>query len=74
MYPVDLLKVRDLLVPHGWKNAYQLQTRMQVINPSPGAIYSGITNAFATIARVEGAQSLWRGMTSVILGAGAIYC
>lgn len=43
---------------------------MQIINPSPGAIYSGLTNAFATITRIEGAQSLWRGMTSVIVGAG----
>ena len=43
---------------------------MQVINPSPGAIYSGLTNAFTTITRIEGAQSLWRGMTSVIVGAG----
>jgi hypothetical protein len=43
---------------------------MQVINPSPGAIYTGITNAFTTITRAEGARSLWRGVTSVILGAG----
>jgi len=43
---------------------------MQIINPSPGAIYSGLTNALATITRIEGAQSLWRGMTSVIVGAG----
>ncbi|MCJ1403391.1 Fe(2+) transporter [Xylographa trunciseda] len=47
-----------------------LKTRLQVINPSPGALYSGLTNAFTTITRIEGAQSLWRGMTSVIVGAG----
>ncbi|MCJ1322893.1 Fe(2+) transporter [Xylographa vitiligo] len=47
-----------------------LKTRLQVINPSPGAIYSGLTNAFTTITRIEGTQSLWRGMTSVIVGAG----
>ena len=43
---------------------------MQIINPSPSAIYTGISNAFSTIARVEGTQSLWRGVSSVILGAG----
>lgn len=47
-----------------------LKTRMQIINPSPSAIYSGISNAFQTITRVEGARSLWRGVNSVVLGAG----
>jgi len=46
------------------------QTRMQIINPSPGAIYTGISNAFSTIARVEGGRSLWRGVSSVVVGAG----
>ena len=43
---------------------------MQIINPSPSAVYTGIVNAFSTIARVEGAHSLWRGVSSVVLGAG----
>ena len=43
---------------------------MQVINPSPGAIYSGLSNAVSTIARMEGIRSLWKGISSVILGAG----
>ena len=43
---------------------------MQVVNPTPAAIYSGIGNAIATISRVEGYMSLWRGVSSVILGAG----
>lgn len=47
-----------------------LKTRMQIINPSPSAIYSGISNAFQTITRVEGARSLWRGVNSVVIGAG----
>jgi hypothetical protein len=50
----------------------RFQTRMQVINPSPSAIYSGVTNAFTTITRIEGARSLWRGMTSVVVGAGTV--
>ena len=39
-------------------------------------IYSGIINAVTKISAAEGATSLWRGMTSVIMGAGpahAIY-
>ncbi|MCJ1307777.1 Fe(2+) transporter [Agyrium rufum] len=47
-----------------------LKTRMQVINPSPGGIYTGLTNAVTTIARIEGFRSLWKGVPSVILGAG----
>lgn len=43
---------------------------MQVVNPTPAAIYSGIGNAIATISRVEGYMSLWRGLSSVVLGAG----
>ncbi|KAF7196191.1 putative mitochondrial carrier C8C9.12c [Pseudocercospora fuligena] len=47
-----------------------LKTRMQVVNANPAAIYSGIGNAIATISRVEGYMSLWRGLSSVIVGAG----
>ena len=48
------------------------QTRMQVVNPTPAAIYSGLGNAIATISRVEGYASLWRGLSSVVVGAGAL--
>ncbi|KAK3115276.1 Fe(2+) transporter [Teratosphaeriaceae sp. CCFEE 6253] len=47
-----------------------LKTRMQVVNPTPAAIYSGLGNAIATISRVEGYMSLWRGLSSVVVGAG----
>ncbi|OQO01596.1 hypothetical protein B0A48_12632 [Cryoendolithus antarcticus] len=47
-----------------------LKTRMQVVNPTPAAIYTGLGNAIATISRVEGYMSLWRGLSSVIVGAG----
>ena len=43
---------------------------MQVVNPTPAAIYSGIGNAIATISRAEGYMSLWRGLSSVVVGAG----
>lgn len=48
-----------------------IQTRMQVVSPTPGAIYSGIGNAISTISRAEGYMSLWRGVSSVVVGAGA---
>jgi hypothetical protein len=47
-----------------------LQTRMQVVNPSPTAVYSGISNAMLTISKVEGFRTLWRGVSSVVIGAG----
>ncbi|KAJ4291200.1 Fe(2+) transporter [Kalmusia sp. IMI 367209] len=47
-----------------------IATRMQVVNPSPTAMYSGISNAMVTISRVEGFRTLWRGLSSVIVGAG----
>ena len=50
--------------------ANNLQTRMQVVNPSPTAMYSGISNAMVTISRVEGFRTLWRGLSSVVVGAG----
>jgi len=47
-----------------------IKTRMQVYTTQPQAIYSGVTNAFSTISAQEGAKRLWRGVGSVILGAG----
>ncbi|KAK5125255.1 hypothetical protein LTR85_000931 [Meristemomyces frigidus] len=47
-----------------------LKTRMQVVNPTPAAIYTGLGNAIATISRAEGYLGLWRGLSSVVVGAG----
>jgi solute carrier family 25 iron transporter 28/37 len=47
-----------------------IKTRMQIVQPAPGAVYTSISNAISKISTTEGARSLWRGMTSVILGAG----
>ncbi|KAM3422135.1 hypothetical protein BST61_g2506 [Cercospora zeina] len=47
-----------------------LKTRMQVVNPTPAAVYTGIGNAIATISRAEGGMALWRGVSSVVVGAG----
>jgi solute carrier family 25 (mitochondrial iron transporter), member 28/37 len=46
---------------------------MQIINPSPGGLYTGLTNAVSTIYRIEGIRTLWRGVSSVIVGAGGIF-
>lgn len=43
---------------------------MQVFATSPVAIYSGVGNAFSRISSTEGIRTLWRGVSSVILGAG----
>ncbi|KAF8461117.1 mitochondrial carrier domain-containing protein [Kalaharituber pfeilii] len=47
-----------------------IKTRMQIVNPTPSAMYTGIANAVAQISSTEGARSLWRGIASVALGAG----
>lgn len=43
---------------------------MQVFSTAPGAAYTGIGNAFTRISATEGARALWRGVASVIAGAG----
>ncbi|KAI0295945.1 mitochondrial carrier domain-containing protein [Russula brevipes] len=47
-----------------------IKTRMQVFATSPAAVYTGIGNAFTRISSTEGVRVLWRGVSSVILGAG----
>jgi solute carrier family 25 (mitochondrial iron transporter), member 28/37 len=46
---------------------------MQIINPSAGGLYTGLSNAVSTIYRIEGLRTLWRGVSSVIVGAGAVF-
>jgi len=43
---------------------------MQVFATSPAAVYTGIGNAVTRISSTEGLRALWRGVSSVILGAG----
>ncbi|KAF7370756.1 Mitochondrial carrier [Mycena sanguinolenta] len=47
-----------------------IKTRMQVFSASPVAVYSGVGNAFSRISSTEGMRALWRGVSSVVLGAG----
>ena len=47
-----------------------VRTRMQVLSTVPDANYASMTNAISRILTVEGFRALWRGIASVILGAG----
>ncbi|PWN99364.1 putative MRS4-protein of the mitochondrial carrier family [Tilletiopsis washingtonensis] len=47
-----------------------IRTRMQVLSATPAATYTGVAQALRQISSVEGAKTLWRGVASVILGAG----
>jgi hypothetical protein len=70
MFPVDSIKVG--IIPsttlHPMPTCFQ--TRMQVFATSPVAVYSGVGNAFSRISSTEGMRALWRGVSSVVLGAG----
>lgn len=43
---------------------------MQILNPTPSAVYNGMIQGGYRIATGEGVLSLWRGMSSVVVGAG----
>jgi solute carrier family 25 (mitochondrial iron transporter), member 28/37 len=43
---------------------------MQILNPTPSAVYNGIIQGGYRIATGEGILGLWRGMSSVVVGAG----
>ncbi|KAF3931879.1 Mitoferrin-1 [Dactylella cylindrospora] len=47
-----------------------IKTRMQIVNPASATAYTGIANAVSQISATEGARTLWRGITSVVVGAG----
>lgn len=72
MYPVDMLKV--IFYPHGlsWLCAEAPQTRLQILKPAEGGLYTGMHQAFWKIRRIEGLRSMWKGVSSVIVGAGML--
>ena len=70
MYPVDMLKVYRTLVPSLSPFIEAPQTRLQVLKPPQGGLYTGMRQAFWKIGKVEGFGSMWRGVSSVIIGAG----
>lgn len=74
MYPVDMLKVglglRDLFQ----QKAHAPQTRLQILKPAQGGVYTSLGNAFWKIRSVEGGGRMWKGVSSVIIGAGISVC
>ncbi|KAJ3397414.1 Fe(2+) transporter, partial [Chytridiales sp. JEL 0842] len=47
-----------------------IKTRMQIITPHPSALYSSVSQALSRIWTTEGFSALWRGVNSVVVGAG----
>ncbi|ORX67638.1 mitochondrial carrier [Linderina pennispora] len=47
-----------------------VKTRMQVVGSPSSVVYSGVTHAIKIISTTEGMRTLWRGVMSVVLGAG----
>lgn len=45
---------------------------MQIVNPTPSAVYNGIIQGGYRIVTGEGILGLWRGMSSVVVGAGML--
>ncbi|KAG0334087.1 Fe(2+) transporter [Podila horticola] len=45
-----------------------IKTRMQILQPTPQAVYSGVLNAVNKITTTEGARTLWRGVNSQAFG------
>ncbi|CAJ2508749.1 Uu.00g137750.m01.CDS01 [Anthostomella pinea] len=72
MYPVDAIKVRNNFFGPSLdlKLIYPSQTRMQIISPSSSSAYKGMIESTMRIASGEGVLKLWRGMSSVVVGAG----
>lgn len=66
MFPVDAIKTRMQVGA-----ASAAATSSAVAGGTAGVqAYSGIVNAVTSISAAEGARSLWRGVSSVVLGAG----
>ncbi|KXJ90681.1 mitochondrial carrier domain-containing protein [Microdochium bolleyi] len=47
-----------------------IKTRMQIVNPAGTSAYNGMIQSTMRIASGEGVLKLWRGMSSVVVGAG----
>lgn len=73
MYPIDAIKVGFSRSPTSCARVNtdgSGQTRMQILNPNATTAYTGVLRSTYQIASCEGFFSLWRGMSSVIVGAG----
>ena len=72
MYPVDMLKVIFYSADSSGCALKSPQTRLQVLKPAEGGLYTGMHQAFWKIRRIEGFRSMWKGVSSVIVGAGML--
>lgn len=72
MYPVDLLKVTYFDIRPGQHSLIFTQTRLQVISAKSARPQNGAYRLFRSILRTDGVLSLWRGLPSVIVGAGGL--
>jgi solute carrier family 25 iron transporter 28/37 len=70
MFPIDSIKVRRRPRHSHADVSSCAQTRMQVYTNTPAAIYTGMGDAYRRISNLEGHRRLWRGVWSVVLGAG----
>ena len=70
MYPVDMLKVSNVSYKECIISADLAKTRLQVLKPTEGGLYTGFWNAFAKVRTIEGGGRMWKGVSSVIIGAG----
>lgn len=86
MFPIDSIKVRSRPPSSGSRalklaSPYQLlltttplpflsQTRMQVIPITPTSAYNTLYSSLTRVATTDGLRTLWKGVNSVIMGAG----
>ncbi|KAJ3363494.1 Fe(2+) transporter [Allomyces javanicus] len=71
MYPVDAIKTRlQMLAPQRAVAAAVASGNGAAILAAGPPQYAGTAEAFARIASTEGLRSLWRGVSSVVVGAG----
>lgn len=70
MYPVDMLKAGLAPCDQHEQPANVQQTRLQVLKPTEGGLYRGFWHAFSKVRSVEGGGRMWKGVSSVIIGAG----
>ncbi len=70
MYPVDMLKASLVSCDQSGNETNVQQTRLQVLKPTEGGLYRGFWHAFSKVRTVEGGGRMWKGVSSVIIGAG----
>jgi solute carrier family 25 iron transporter 28/37 len=68
MFPIDTIKVGDVLLFNNFINILRIKTNMQAANP--GGIQLGVFGTTKTIIKSHGIRGLFRGFSAVASGAG----